>query len=217
MSAEDLPAADYALITAALQGFGLSEPIEARSVAEGLMNRNWRVCTREGVWALKQILDVHANQARRQHRVTRTLAGLGLPVPPPQTTPDGDTLVNVEGVEVESIGMFAVLPWVDGVHRDGRDLALAECRHLGKLLARIHCGLGGDELVRMLGPAPESQVVAVTEAVKAKAKIDYYLGLVHARAERDEFDDVVRQRLTERQDLLERLAYLRLVAAPMGF
>ncbi len=38
------------------------------------MNRNWRVCTPEGVWALKQVLDVHADQARRQHRVTRTLA-----------------------------------------------------------------------------------------------------------------------------------------------
>ncbi len=216
MSAEDLPAADYALITAVLQGFGLSEPTEARSVADGLMNRNWQVCTREGVWALKQVLDVHADQARRQHRVTRALAGLGLPVPPPQTTPDGDTLVDVE-----RIGVFAVLPWAEGVHRDGRDLALGECRHLGGLLARIHSGLGRDGLAGVLTRAPESQVVAVTEAAKAKAKIDHYLGLVNDRAELDEFDHVVRQRLTERQDLLEHLAYLRpddtRPVAPMGW
>ncbi|MGH3835931.1 MAG: phosphotransferase [Pseudonocardiaceae bacterium] len=216
MSAEDLPVADHSLITAALHGFGLAELTEVRSLADGLMNRNWRVCTREGVWALKQVLDVHADQARRQHRVTRTLAGLGLPVPPPQTTPAGDTLVNAEG-----IGVFAVLPWVDGLHRDGRDLALDECRHLGDLLARIHCGLGRDGLARVLTPAPEFQIVAVTEAAKAKAKIDHYLGLVNDRAELDEFDVLVRHRLIERQDLLERLAYLRpddtRPVAPMGW
>lgn len=216
MSTQDLSAADYSLITAALQDFGLSEPIEARSVADGLMNRNWRVCTPEGVWALKQVLDVHADQARLQHRVTRTLAGLGLPVPPPQTTSDGDTLVDVA-----DIGVFAVLPWVDGVHRDGRDLALGECRHLGGLLARIHCGLGRDELARVLPPVPESQVMAVTEAAKAKAKIDHYRGLINDCGELDEFDHLVRQRLIERQDLLERLAYLRpddtRPVAPMGW
>lgn len=195
---------DYTLITAAVQGFGLAEPTEAHSVAEGLMNRNWRVRTREGVWALKQILDVDAEQARRQHRVTRTLAGLGLPVPPPKTTPHGDTLVDLEGV-----GAFAVLPWVDGMHRDGCDLSLSECRHLGGLLAGIHSGLGREGAVRVLAPAPECQVIAVTEAAKAKSKIDHYLGLVNDRDELDEFDHVVRQRLTERQNLLERLVHLR--------
>jgi Ser/Thr protein kinase RdoA (MazF antagonist) len=204
MSLEDLPPADRALVTAALRGFGLAEPTEARSVADGLMNRNWRVCARENVWALKQVLDVPADQARRQHQVTRTLAGLGLAVPPPQAAPDGDTLVEVQG-----IGVFAVLPWIDGVHRDGRDLTLGESRHLGGLLARIHSGLGDHGLARVLTPVPESQVIAVTEAAKAKAKIDHYLGLVNDRAQLDEFDHLVRQRLTERQDLLERLAYLR--------
>lgn len=204
MSAKDLPAADPALITAALRGFGLAKPSEVRPLADGLMNRNWRVCTPEGVWALKQVLDVHADQARRQHRVTRALAGLGLPVPPPKTTQDGDTLVDVAG-----IGVFAVLPWVDGVHRDGRDLALGECRHLGGLLASIHSSLGGDGLAGVLSPAPEFQVVAVTETAKAKAKIDRYLGLGNDRTELDEFDHLVRRRLTERQDLLEQLAYLR--------
>lgn len=61
----------------------------------------------------------------------------------------------------------------------------------------------------------------MTEAAKAKAKIDHYLGLVHDRGELDEFDHVVRQRLTERQELLERLAYLRpddtRPVAPMGW
>ncbi|MGH3719619.1 MAG: phosphotransferase [Pseudonocardiaceae bacterium] len=204
MSTDGLPTADHEVIVAALRGFGLAEPIKAQWVADGLMNRNWRVRTREGVWALKQVLDVDAGQARWQHRVTRTLARLSLPIPPPQTTPDGDTLVDVAGT-----GVFAVAPWVEGTHRDGRELTLSECRHLGESLARVHTGLARDELASVLTPSPESQVIAVTEGAKAKAKIDYYLGLVDDRAERDKFDHLVRRRLTERQDLLERLAYLR--------
>ncbi|MGH3980700.1 MAG: phosphotransferase enzyme family protein [Pseudonocardiaceae bacterium] len=194
----------------------MAEPLEVRPLTEGLMNRNWRVGTREGVWALKRVLDVDVDQARRQHRVTRTLAGLGLPVPPPHTTPDGDTLVSLR-----DRGLFAVLPWVDGVHRDGGDLTLDECRNLGVLLARIHQGLGRDGLASVLDPAPESQTVAVTGAAKAKAKIDHYLGLVDACTEGDGFDDVVRRRLAERQALLERLAYLRpddtQAVAPVGW
>jgi len=191
---------DHALITAGLRGFGLSDPTQVWPLAEGLMNRNWRVRTREGVWAVKQILDIDADSARRQHRVTRTLAKLGLPVPPPRRCPDGDTVVELAGT-----GVFAVLPWIEGVHRDGRDLDLGECRHLGGLLAHIHQGLSAG----VLAAAPESRVIAVTEAAKAKGKIDHYLGLIDARAELDEFDRLVRQRLVERQDLLERVAYLR--------
>lgn len=193
-----------ALITAALQGFGLSGPIEAWSVAEGLMNRNWRVRTQEGVWALKQILDVDEQAAHRQHRVTRALADRGLPVPAPRMTPDGKTVVELLGA-----GTFAVLPWVDGVHREGRDLNEEQCRHLGGLLARIHQGLSGAGVAGVLTRAPESQVISVTEAAKAKAKIDHYVGMLAARTELDEFDHLVRQRLAERQALLERLVYLR--------
>jgi Ser/Thr protein kinase RdoA (MazF antagonist) len=113
-----LDPAERWLLTAALRGFGLAEPLEARPVANGLMNRNWQVRTAEGTWAVKQILDVDAQQARRQHRVTRALAGLGLAVPPPRATPEGDTLVEVPG-----LGVFAVLPWMQGVHR-----GLCRCR-----------------------------------------------------------------------------------------
>jgi len=196
--------ADHALITAAVRGFGLSDPVEAWALAEGLMNRNWRVRTREGEWALKQILDIDADSARRQHRVTRVLAEWGVPVPPPHTSPGGDTVVEVAGM-----GVFAVLPWVEGVHRDGRDLDVQECRYLGGLLARIHHGLSSAGVAGVLTAAPQSQVIAVSEAAKAKAKIDHYLGLIDARAEFDEFDHLVRRRLAQRQELLEHLAYLR--------
>lgn len=57
---------DHERITAAVRGFGLSDPIEAWPLAEGLMNRNWRVRTREGGWAVKQIMDIDADSARRQ-------------------------------------------------------------------------------------------------------------------------------------------------------
>jgi Ser/Thr protein kinase RdoA (MazF antagonist) len=208
--------ADHERITTALRGFGLSDPVEARPLDEGLMNRNWRVRTREGEWALKQILDIDADSARRQHRVTRVLAELGLPIAPPHRSPEGDSVVELAGD-----GMFAVLPWVEGVHRDGRALDLRECRYLGGLLARIHQALGSEEVAGVLGAPPESGVIAVSEAAKAKGKIDHYLGLIDTRAELDEFDHLVRRRLVQRQELLERLAYLRpddtCPVTPMGW
>lgn len=72
--------------SAALAQFGLPGPYRLEIVTSGLMNRNWRV-TRPGpagdqVWALKQVLDVDADQARFVHRACRDLAWSGVPVPP---------------------------------------------------------------------------------------------------------------------------------------
>ncbi|HCU96829.1 MAG TPA: hypothetical protein DHU96_30590 [Actinobacteria bacterium] len=47
--------------------FGLGTVIDVRPLAEGLMNRNWRVTTPTCVAAVRQVLDSDADQARRQH------------------------------------------------------------------------------------------------------------------------------------------------------
>ena len=86
-----------------------------------------------------------------------------------------------------------MLPWVEGVHRGGRELDRGECRDLGGLLARIHHGLSAAGIAGLLAPAPQSQVMAVSEAARAKAKIDHYLGLIDTHVEFDEFDHLVRR------------------------
>jgi Ser/Thr protein kinase RdoA (MazF antagonist) len=135
-------------------------------VTEGLMNRNWRVTTVTGVWAVKQVLDVDAAAARRQHRATAGVAGLGLPVPAPVTAGD-DSVVVVDGA------VYAVLPWVDGVHRRGSALAVAEASALGELLARLHSAFA-----EVMPPARDRLVVPVTDLATAHTKIDRYLGLI---------------------------------------
>jgi Phosphotransferase enzyme family len=113
-------------------------------VTEGLMNRNGRVTTVTGVWAVKQVLDVDAAAARRQHRATAGVAGLGLPVPAPVTAGD-DSVVVVDGA------VYAVLPWVDGVHRRGSAVAVVEASAFGELLAPAALGLRRGDAT---GPGP---------------------------------------------------------------
>jgi hypothetical protein len=68
------------LIEEVVSWFGLGPVIEVRYLAEGLMNRNWQVRTPAGVVAVKQVQDIGADAARRQHEATRALAGCGLPL-----------------------------------------------------------------------------------------------------------------------------------------
>jgi homoserine kinase type II len=104
-------------------------------IAEGLMNRNWRVDTNAGRVAVKEILDVSADHALFQHRATATLAGAGLPVPAPLTTTGGQTLLHLNNA------VYAVVPWVDGEHIPGAWWSMQQCRQVGELLGRVHTGL----------------------------------------------------------------------------
>jgi homoserine kinase type II len=177
--------------------FGLGVVTRVEVVTEGLMNRNWRVTTVTGVWAVKQVLDVDAAAARRQHRATAALAGLGLPVPAPVTAGD-DSVVVVDGA------VYAALPWVDGVHRRGHTLTVAEATALGELLARLHSAL-----TETMPPARDRLVVPVTDLTTAHAKIDHYLDLITQRPGRDDFDRLAETQLHQRRQLLDQVAHLR--------
>jgi homoserine kinase type II len=177
--------------------FGLGAVTRVQVVPEGLMNRNWLVTTMTGAWAVKQVLDVDAAAARRQHRATAALARIGLPVPAPVKAGD-DTVVVVDGA------VYAVLPWADGIHRRGPTLTVAEAAALGDLLARLHSALA-----EVMPPAPDRLVVPVTDLATAHAKIDHYLDLITQRPGRDDFDRLAETQLHQRRRLLDQVAHLR--------
>jgi hypothetical protein len=91
------PSLDPATTQQLADAFRLGAVTRVQTVLAGLMNRNWRVSTDRGVWAVKEILDVTVEQARRQHRAAAALADRGLPYrhrfspattrPRPSTTP----------------------------------------------------------------------------------------------------------------------------------
>ena len=167
--------------------FGLGTVTRVEIIAEGLMNRNWRMTTPTGVWAVKQILDVSPEAARRQHRTAAALAKLGLPVPTPATVGD-DSVAVVDG------SPYAVLPWAAGVHRAGTTLTVPEAAALGELLARLHLALA-----EVLPDAPDRVVVPVTDLATALARIDRYLRLIAEQPALNDFDRYARTELHHRR------------------
>lgn len=185
---------DDQVCTEALAAFGLPAPQEVRLIPEGLMNRNWDVRTGGGRYALKEVVDVGADQARRQHAATRALAAAGLPIPAPQTTPGGDTLAAVGG------HLYALTPWAAGEMLPARSWSQEQAAAVGVLLAELHA-----ELAAALPPAPANVPVTVTTPQKAAVRIAEYLQQART-AGGSGFDSVVERALTEREALLERWA-----------
>ncbi|AQZ62968.1 hypothetical protein BKM31_17190 [[Actinomadura] parvosata subsp. kistnae] len=132
------------------QAFGLGGVREVRFLPARMMNRNWRLRTDAGVFALKEIVDVPVPEARRSLVTVRALAAAGLPVCEPRPAVGGDVVA-----EVDDAGFFCLLPWVDGDHRRGTDLDVGQARELGLLLGRIHRALADAGLGRwMCGRGP---------------------------------------------------------------
>lgn len=185
---------------ALLRRYAAGSPLSCRPVDEGLLNRGYRLCTTRGRFFLKHHFDPEtADPAAivRQHRATRRLADLGVPVAPPLADRDGRTVAVVGG------HAYALHPWVDGRHRHGGQLTPGQCGRLGSLLGAVHAGL---ERVMpthaRTGPAPaESADPADTFAL-----IDDLLTRVRRHRPADSFDALARHRLLERRVLLERHA-----------
>ncbi|MEV8417358.1 phosphotransferase, partial [Streptomyces niveus] len=59
------------------------DPLACRPVAQGLLNRGYRLTTTRGTYFLKHHLDGDRESIARQHRATRRLQALGVPVAPP--------------------------------------------------------------------------------------------------------------------------------------
>ncbi|HEX5495280.1 MAG TPA: phosphotransferase [Mycobacteriales bacterium] len=186
------------VLSAVAASFRLGGVGQVTPIAEGLMNRNWRVATERGVFVIKQVVDVDAEQAVFQHRLATGLAGRGLPVPAPLPAAGGGTLARING------RIYSCYGWADGVHRRGVDLSLAECAEVGGLLAELHAALA--DLAPRPGPTRPEPVI---ETSTVKGRIDRYLGLIEQVKDPDGFDRLARRRLVERRELLERWAWLR--------
>lgn len=190
---------DELLLNRVALAFGLGAVTSADTIVEGLMNRNWRITTGGGgAFAVKQVIDVDAAAARRQHVATAALAAVGLPVPSPLRATTGDTLAELGG------HVYAVVPWTAGHHRQGIDLSLDEAVTLGRLLGDLHT-----HLARVMPAASARMTVSVAEPATAKDKIDRYASLVAARTAPDAMDDYVADQLAARRALLERVTHLR--------
>ncbi|GCD41751.1 phosphotransferase [Streptomyces paromomycinus] len=179
--------------SAVLAAFGLPAPDTVRLIPEGLMNRNWEVATPAGRFAVKEVVDVGPDVARRQHAAARALAAAGLPVPAPQVTADGDTLAAVGG------HLYALTPWAPGQMVPARSWSPQQAAAVGVLLAELHIALAA-----ALPPAPQTVAVTVTSPATARARIGDYRR--QAAAGGTAFDAETRRALAERDVLLARWA-----------
>ncbi|MCX4546595.1 phosphotransferase [Streptomyces sp. NBC_01565] len=191
--------------------FGLGEVRDRTFLVHGLMNRNWRVETAAGTYAVKEITDVPLPRMRRNLAVLADLAGEGFPVPEPLTAEGGDLVAEVGGRG------YCVLPWVEGDHVPGTELALDQARDLGALLARLHDGLSRH------GPGPlpvQAPAVKVADPDKADSAAVSLLSRLPANAA-DDFDRAATVALQERRTLLARHAGRRptgeVPAGPYGW
>ncbi|WP_431959224.1 phosphotransferase [Actinacidiphila sp. bgisy160] len=175
-------------------------PLSCEPVAQGLLNRGFRLATTQGRYFLKLYVDSATSDSSviaRQHRATQRLDEVGLPVAPPVPDADGRTVAVVGG------RCFALYPWVEGRHREGGELTTADSRRLGALLGLVHTTLA------QVQPAPEPVRHASADPELTYALISALLRRVRASAPRETFDELAEHRLLERRALLERHAHRR--------
>ncbi|MFI1201117.1 phosphotransferase [Streptomyces sp. BHT-5-2] len=177
-------------------------PLSCEPVAEGLLNHGYFLATTRGRYFLKHHLDGDRAALARQHRATRRLAGLGLPVVPPVTGADGRTFTVLDG------RCYALHPWIEGRHLSGGELTTGQSRRLGALLGRVHTTL---EQVMADEPAPPRPpgTDATADPERTFETIDELLALARSARPRTSFDELAEHRLLERRALLERLAHRR--------
>ncbi|MFJ3787820.1 phosphotransferase enzyme family protein [Kitasatospora sp. NPDC090091] len=207
------PPVPHAALSEVLRRYRVGRLLTAEPVAEGLLNRGYRVTTEAGTYFLKCYVD--AATANRgaisdHHRAMGALHALGLPVSPPLGCAERSGTVAAFGGR-----LFALFPWVNGRHRHGTDLALPQCDELGALLGHLHGAL--DEVCAPLAqPAGYRSADPLDSAALAREL------QLRARDHRPygELDALVERRLDERLDLLAEHARRRpepTAAPPTGW
>lgn len=186
------------LLGALLRRYGAGDPLSCEPVAEGLLNRGYRLSTTFGDFFLKHYLDGDEDVIARQHRATVRLEELGVPVASPVADGDGRTVAVLEG------SCFGLYPWVEGRHREGTELTADQSAALGDLLGLVHTSLA-----RVHPPVQQPLTHPTADLGQTHALIDDLLRLVRTQSRRDEFDDLAEQRLVERRGLLDRWAHRR--------
>lgn len=165
-----------------------------RYLAEGLLNRNWKITTDKGVFALKEVVNTPVDKLRRSLTVLSTLETAGLPVCAPYLSPKSEPLVTVGDRS------YCLLPWVEGTHRPGVELHENEAHALGALLGRIHHGLADPAV--SLGAVGERPKAKVTAPEAALAEADRFLGVIAHMDAPDAFDQAAKQALAQRKKLI---------------
>ncbi|NUR70866.1 MAG: phosphotransferase [Hamadaea sp.] len=171
--------------------FELGELLTARFLPIGVINRNWRVDTTSGTYAVKELHDSHATGVRRQHRTMNALIGLGVPIPKPLERSDGDPVYAVDGVE------FTATAWAYGQHLDGLAMSLDQAAILGELLGTIHLALA-----EALGPAGDWSEIAIAEPVQTLTYLDFLLDHIRRKPTQDDIDEVALANLSWRRTIL---------------
>ncbi|WP_120722489.1 phosphotransferase [Streptomyces hundungensis] len=174
------------------------EPLSCERVAQGLLNRGYRLATTRGDYFLKHHLDGDHEAIARQHRATERLQALGVPVAPPVPAADGDTVAVIGG------DCYALHPWVQGSHRDGAQLCAVESRRLGALLGLVHTCLA-----QVMDPDVPQAEHRSADPVNTLALIDDLVARARRHEPRDAFDELAEHRLLERRVLLGLHAHRR--------
>ncbi|MCX4771347.1 MULTISPECIES: phosphotransferase enzyme family protein [unclassified Streptomyces] len=178
------------------------DPLTCKPLDQGLLNHGYRVSTTRGSYFLKHHLDDSTGDRAtivRQHRATQRLQSLGVPVAPPIEDTEGGTVAEIGG------RCYALHPWVDGLHRAGAQLTVAQSVRLGALLGAVHTGL---EQVMEAGAGTTGSLPghASPDPADTFALIDELLAAARGRRPRDAFDELAEHRLLERRTLLDQHA-----------
>lgn len=177
--------------------YGLGEVGEVRGLPIGAMNRNWRVETTTGAYAVKELQDPSAGDVHERHRTVKSLIDRGVPVPRPLERAGGDPTCTVDGAR------FTVSAWAPGEHLAGTAMSLGQAAALGDLLGGIHVALSAVPWPH--APEPGG---AVADAGRTLTCLDSLLATISRRPERDEIDELAVRDLTWRRELLTAPALL---------
>ncbi|MFE9092801.1 phosphotransferase [Streptomyces sp. NPDC007264] len=192
-------------VSALLRQYTAGSPLACDPVEQELLNRGYRLRTTRGRYFLKHHFDPETAAPAaiaRQHRATRRLADLGVPVAPPLARRDGRTVAVVGG------HAYALYPWVEGRHRHGGQLTTEQCGRLGALLGVVHAGLERVMPYSRTRSAPGARSESA-DPTDTFALIDALLRRVRRHRPADAFDELARHRLLERRALLRRHAHRR--------
>ncbi|MER7703461.1 phosphotransferase [Kitasatospora sp. NPDC097605] len=196
------PPVPHAALAEVLRRYRVGRLLTAEPVAEGLLNRGYRITTEAGGYFLKCYVD--AATASREavgahHRAMDALAALGLPVAPPLALSGRTTTIAAFGGR-----LFALFPWVDGRHRHGTELALSRCAELGALLGRLHGALDD-----VCAPVAQPSGYRSADPRDSSALARELRRRAREHQPHGELDALVERRLTERLELLAEHAHRR--------
>jgi len=185
--------------------YGLGSLRAARYLPLGLINRNWRVDTAAGAYAVKELRDPIATGVHEQHRTVKLLIGRGVPVPQPLERAGGDPVCALDGAE------FTVSVWAPGHHLGGKAMSLAQATAFGDLLGVIHVAL-----TDVLGPGVPGPGIPVADPGQALTYVELLIEAIGRKPEKDEIDEVALANLTLRRKLLTDPAMSAPAARDLG-